>query len=123
MDVDERVGGHERETAVVPALPVSFIMLEVQGEPRVFDPSDDRRIIIGRHPDCDIALNATANASRKHAMILYDREKGWILQDLDSRNGVFLNETRVERAILNRGDTMSIGGQSMRGSEMSGVKA
>lgn len=57
--------------------------------------SINRRLFrIGRDPSCDLAIQDTS-ASREHAVI---REHGgqFVLEDCGSRNGTFLNGTRIE---------------------------
>ena len=50
---------------------------------------DGERAILGRHPDCDIVLDAGA-VSRQHAQIrVIDGE--YFVEDLHSRNGTFVN--------------------------------
>lgn len=62
---------------------------------------------LGRHPDCDIVLEAGA-VSRQHARILKLGEE-YFLEDLHSRNGTYLNDQRVEvRQRLNEGDQIRI---------------
>jgi len=90
-----------------------YITLELEGtsdrsEPISFNASEDRRIIIGRASDCDVCLTDHM-ASRKHAMIIYDLSRGWMLQDLASSNGVLLNGTIVENMGLKVGDRIKIG--------------
>jgi len=46
--------------------------------------------------------------SRRHARIITDRDK-YIIEDLDSRNGTFVNNVRVNNCILNDGDSIKIG--------------
>ena len=48
---------------------------------------------IGRSETLEIALDDTS-VSRKHAEIRAS-DKGWLLRDLDSTNGTFVNGTRV----------------------------
>ena len=50
--------------------------------------------ILGRHPDCDVSVNAGA-ASRYHARIVFV-ENDYFVEDLHSRNGTFLNDEQVE---------------------------
>ena len=49
--------------------------------------------VLGRHPDCDIVLDVGA-VSREHARIL-KLSDGFFVEDLQSRNGTFLNEESV----------------------------
>ncbi len=52
--------------------------------------------VIGRLPECDVVLDSRA-VSRRHARIFFDRGQ-FYLEDLQSRNGTFLNGQRVEGA-------------------------
>ena len=50
--------------------------------------------------------------SRRHARIERKQNKGlYILKDMDSQNGVFLNGSRIQTAILNHNDNIQIGNQ------------
>lgn len=68
---------------------------------------DGECAILGRHPDCDIVLEAPA-VSRQHARIL--RENGnFFVEDLNSRNGTFLNGKLVtQRQPLSESDELQI---------------
>jgi sigma-B regulation protein RsbU (phosphoserine phosphatase) len=50
--------------------------------------------VLGRHPDCDIILDIGA-VSREHARVVR-RDEDYYVEDLCSRNGTYLNDTRVE---------------------------
>jgi class 3 adenylate cyclase len=90
---------------------IKLVSSEDQGKVMTFDPAHDRRILIGRGEECDISLPRDKFFSRKHAMILYDRDSGdWLLQDLGSTNGIFLNGERVDREVLKPGHRIQ-GGQ------------
>jgi serine phosphatase RsbU (regulator of sigma subunit)/pSer/pThr/pTyr-binding forkhead associated (FHA) protein len=51
-------------------------------------------VILGRHPECDVVLDAGA-VSRQHARIVKIGDD-YLVEDLRSRNGTFLNGRRVE---------------------------
>jgi len=51
------------------------------------------KVVIGRTPDCDITIDNPA-ISRKHAAIEY-KEEGYLLTDLGSSNGTFLNGEKI----------------------------
>jgi serine/threonine protein kinase len=90
----------------------AYLVLEVdtdegRGRLRTFYPAHDRRIILGRGPECDLAIPHRA-VSRKHAMILYDGHNGWVLCDLESKGGTFLNGHRIGKATLNPQDRIEI---------------
>lgn len=64
-------------------------------------------IALGRHPDCHVVIEDNS-VSRFHAQISYDGAD-YFLEDLDSRNGTFLNEAKVFRpAVLQEGDIIRI---------------
>jgi hypothetical protein len=68
---------------------------------------DKRRVVIGRSRDCDIQLE-DANVSRRHAELRQEGAAYWIV-DLGSTNGMEVNGTRVKRAKLSDGDTITLG--------------
>lgn len=69
---------------------------------------DKEEMFIGRDKDTQIQLNDT-NVSRKHAVIR-KTASGYTIQDLQSRNGTFLNDIRLQYATgLNKEDMIKIG--------------
>ena len=67
---------------------------------------------IGRDAGCDICV-ANPNASRRHAEVTFDGHLA-MLSDLNSTNGTFVNGDRVVRKQLSSGDTIEIGGQTLK---------
>ena len=65
------------------------------------------RTTIGRSPDCDIFLD-DVTVSRKHAVVL-QRDGTFLVEDLGSLNGTFLNRRRIESGELADGDELQIG--------------
>jgi hypothetical protein len=66
------------------------------------------KYVLGRHPDCNLAIDSGA-ASRYHAQIVADGD-AWLLEDLRSRNGTFLNDERISGThTLTGGDRIRIG--------------
>jgi len=61
----------------------------------------------GRHPDSDIFLD-DITVSRRHAEILRAGE-GFVVKDVGSLNGTYLNRERIEEATLSNGDELQIG--------------
>lgn len=71
-------------------------------------PVENAGILFGRSKDCDIRV-LDGFASSRHARVFGDRD-GVYLQDLDSRNGTYLNNRRLEgKAELHEGDTFAVG--------------
>jgi pSer/pThr/pTyr-binding forkhead associated (FHA) protein len=65
------------------------------------------RTTIGRSPDCEIFLD-DVTVSRKHAVLL-QRDGTFLVEDLGSLNGTFLNRRRIESGELADGDELQIG--------------
>lgn len=65
------------------------------------------RLVVGRGADCDVVFSGS-EISRQHAELL---RKGphWLVRDLGSRNGVYVNGRRVDHVVLSRGDVLRIG--------------
>ena len=62
---------------------------------------------IGRHPDSDIILD-DVTVSRRHAEVR--REEGqYLLSDVGSLNGTYLDNERIESAMLREGAQVQIG--------------
>jgi adenylate cyclase len=76
---------------------------------------------LGRHPDSSIQI-LDKIVSKEHCRILLEGDT-WVLQDLDSLNGTFLNGNRVSgRHPLVHGDELSLGATRAR-FELEGVKS
>ncbi|MCG3173881.1 MAG: hypothetical protein GMKNLPBB_02088 [Myxococcota bacterium] len=67
--------------------------------------SGNRRLSIGRSPENDIIIDYKG-LSRQHAYA-WPRNDVLLVVDLESRNGIFLNYKRVERAEVRHGDRLS----------------
>lgn len=66
-----------------------------------------RPVTIGRAPDNDLPIDNLA-VSNYHARV-YTEAGSLVVEDLNSLNGSFLNDIRIERAMLKDGDTIQIG--------------
>ncbi len=87
------------------------IQVEVVGGPmdglksRVSSPS----FSIGREAGNDLALAMDPMVSARHARIVREGHHYW-LEDLDSRNGVYLGDRRLtERVLIGPGTTFTVG--------------
>ena len=75
----------------------------ITGEHTGQEISIDRDMLVGRHQSADIVLQQ-AEISRKHAAFHLKEQALWV-QDLNSSNGTFVNDVRVENeALLKEGD-------------------
>jgi pSer/pThr/pTyr-binding forkhead associated (FHA) protein len=67
-------------------------------------------LFIGRGPSNDVSFDlfAEPSVSLRHAGVRLEGEE-WILYDMGSLNGTFLNDVPVERCVLKRGDSIGLG--------------
>ena len=63
--------------------------------------------VIGRDPESDIVIDQR-EVSRKHAKIVRMASE-YLLTDLSSANGVYVNNLKLERHVLAHGDVFQIG--------------
>jgi len=90
-------------------LPVGTAVLVVRSGPQ----AGDRFVLttqttrLGRHPDSEIMLD-DITVSRRHATIERTPE-GYVVTDVGSLNGTYVNQERVERALLRHGDELQVG--------------
>jgi len=64
--------------------------------------------IIGRGRECSIRVD-DPGISRTHARVVRQGPGSYMIEDLDSRNGTFINGQRVARQALSEGDRVSVG--------------
>jgi len=69
--------------------------------------SEKERIRIGTHATNDLVVTDRA-CSRQHCEIQYT-DRGYLLVDLESTNGTFVDGKRVERVFLMAGATLTLG--------------
>ena len=67
----------------------------------------DARAVVGRDPDCDVVLSSRS-VSRRHA-ILERAAEGWVVRDLGSANGLFVEGKRLAQATLAPGSSLRFG--------------
>lgn len=64
-------------------------------------------VLVGRHSEADIRL-PLPDVSRKHCRFQFI-DGNWQVLDLKSLNGVFVNDQRVEHAVLHHDDRVRLG--------------
>lgn len=65
------------------------------------------RAVVGRDPECDVILSSRS-VSRRHAIVERAAE-GWVVRDLGSANGLFVEGKRVSEAALETGASLRFG--------------
>lgn len=62
---------------------------------------------VGRNPDSDIFLD-DVTVSRKHAQFVREGD-GFVVRDVGSLNGTYVNRTRIDAAPVRTGDEVQVG--------------
>src|SRR5688572_650442 len=68
---------------------------------------DDDEVMSGRHPESDIFLD-DVTVSRKHA-VFRRTPQGFVVRDVGSLNGTYVNRSLVDEKTLSTGDEVQIG--------------
>ena len=97
------------DEAAVDALPAGSALLVVQRGPSagsrfLLDPDV---VTAGRHPDSDIFLD-DVTVSRRHAEFRRTAD-GFMVRDVGSLNGTYVNRDRIDEVVLADGDEVQIG--------------
>jgi len=97
------------DQAAIEALPAGSALLVVRRGPNAGARFllDAPRTTAGRRPDSDIFLD-DVTVSRKHAEFLR-REGRFVVRDVGSLNGTYVQRDRIEEAVLRPGDEVQIG--------------
>jgi pSer/pThr/pTyr-binding forkhead associated (FHA) protein len=97
------------EAAAVDALPQGSALLVVQRGPSAGSRFllDTDEVSAGRHPDSDIFLD-DVTVSRRHA-VFRRTSQGYLVADVGSLNGTYVNRDRIDEVLLSGGDEVQIG--------------
>jgi pSer/pThr/pTyr-binding forkhead associated (FHA) protein len=82
---------------------------------------DRPEVVIGRDPSSDIVID-NLGISRHHARI-FRSEEGWLVEDLNSQNGVYVCGSRVKRHPLLSDDEFTISKYTVKFEELSPMPA
>jgi chromosome segregation ATPase len=117
-DLDDRISDQfdEDESSTISAARsadrVTRVLLGKVGDKLLRFPLFKDRLTIGRTADNDIQLNAPF-ISRRHAVVTTDGATTRVI-DWGSRNGVYVNSSRVTEHFLKNGDIVTIGNAHFR---------
>jgi hypothetical protein len=70
-------------------------------------------VVIGRDDDCAI-VDPDRSVSRRHAIVLLQTDGLFLITDLGSTNGTFVNDVRVDSCVLADGDRVRLGNSVYR---------
>ena len=99
----------EEQSVTLPDLPEGAGIMWVKRGPNAGSKfALDREVTrAGRHPDSDIFLD-DITVSRRHAEFARTAD-GYVVRDVGSLNGTYLNRERIDEAPLANGDEVQIG--------------
>jgi pSer/pThr/pTyr-binding forkhead associated (FHA) protein len=97
------------DQSAIDALPAKSALLVVQRGPNAGARFllDSDRTTAGRRPDSDIFLD-DVTVSRKHAEFVR-RGEDFVVRDVGSLNGTYVQRDRIDEAVLRDGDEVQIG--------------
>jgi pSer/pThr/pTyr-binding forkhead associated (FHA) protein len=106
---EDSPAGDSGEAGALEALPPGSALLVVKRGPNAGSRFllDAEVTTAGRHPESDIFLD-DVTVSRRHAEFARDAG-GFVVRDVGSLNGTYLNRERIETAALAGGDEVQIG--------------
>ncbi len=101
--------GHIRNIAFGETADSHVTQIEIQsaGETVSIQSFPHGRVIVGRSPDNEIYIRSKF-VSRHHAQLVND-ERGCVVEDLNSTNGVFVGDKQIKKRRLLDGDIVSLG--------------
>jgi pSer/pThr/pTyr-binding forkhead associated (FHA) protein len=107
--LQDAAGGDDDIVVTMSDLPTDKAVLIVRSGPQAGDrfALDSEVTRLGRHPDSEIMLD-DITVSRRHASI-ERTDEGYVVSDAGSLNGTYLNQERIERAVLHHGDELQVG--------------
>lgn len=86
---------------------VQWSLVHVRAEANEKHPIQGDDVMVGRDRTCSIVLSHPA-VSRRHARMTLSGTS-WVVEDLKSANGTYVNNNRVERMKLKAGDVVRFG--------------
>jgi len=87
-------------------------VLRGKGAGKTFSFAFGQNVIIGRHEESHIQLDHKL-VSRHHTKINWKGSEPWVI-DLNSTNGTFLNNQKIEEALIQEGDEIRIGNSALK---------
>lgn len=88
-------------------LPSLTVISEPFKNKKVVFEENIKKLIIGRESGCHLSLDSSV-VSRQHAFIAL-KWGGYVIKDMDSKNGTFVNGERIEEKSLKDGDEIVFG--------------
>ena len=72
-----------------------------------------RRLVLGREEDCDVSFGFDSLISRHHAGIILDEAGHYLIEDMGSKNGVYIGEKKIAQEKLSFDKRITLGNSSV----------
>jgi len=104
-----RVVATQGEATTLSPVPLQshWMLVPVKNDSTEKHPIQGESVMVGRDRTCSIVLSHPA-VSRRHAKMTLSGT-AWLLEDLQSANGTYVNNTRVDKVKLKAGDVVRFG--------------
>ena len=103
LEREAPTSGMQAVTEAPPRARLEALDSDLEAQPHLLEPLT----FIGRTPENQIRIYKPA-VSRRHAQIT-ETEAGWLLRDLSSENGTYVNGQRITERLLADGDRVQFG--------------
>jgi serine/threonine protein kinase len=101
------VATKEGDATTLSPLASHWMLVPVKNDSTEKHPIQGDSVMVGRDRTCSIVLSHPA-VSRRHARMTLNGS-AWLLEDLQSANGTYVNNTRVDKVKLKAGDVVRFG--------------
>src|SRR3982751_2435822 len=86
---------------------MAYVTVIFGGKEEKTYPLDKSRLVVGREPKCEIQID-NLGISREHCAFS-QRGEAYLIQDLNSSNGTYVNGKKITEHFLNNDDEIIIG--------------
>ncbi len=112
-DLEEAAKGTRAKVEAEPAAPKGLKLIIVDGPDLGMEwQFKAAEVTLGRDEDCELMMSDIA-VSRRHSKIALENDE-FVLYDLESGNGTYLNGAKVTREVLSVGDEITVGERTFR---------
>ena len=86
----------------------AFVLRQVSGPGAPSEtPLREEQLVVGRSKQANVVIDSP-ELSRRHLLLCKEGNE-YVVRDLNSRNGVYLNGIKIHSAVLRGGDTLQVG--------------
>jgi len=106
--METRLDFFEQHPSQMKRVTATLTLLSGPEKGKVFDIPESKQMVVGRSRDANIHIKELS-VSRKHLTITSDDTGRVFVTDLNSSNGTYVNDIRVDKVVLSNNDKIKIG--------------